>query len=44
MGGFAQTHADGIVSMDLFVVPTISFRLLCGLLILSHGAGFYGWV
>src|ERR1700688_4534085 len=30
-------HADGIVAMDLFVVPTISFRLLYGLLIMGHG-------
>ena len=29
-------HADGIAAMDLFVVPTISFRLLYGLLILRH--------
>jgi hypothetical protein len=29
-------HADGIASMDLFVVPTLSFRLLYGLLILCH--------
>src|SRR3981081_2986649 len=33
---FLQNHADGIASMDLFVVPTISFRLLYGLLILHH--------
>jgi hypothetical protein len=25
---FLRNHADGIVAMDLFVVPTISFRLL----------------
>ena len=25
---FLHNHADGIVSMDLFVVPTLSFRLL----------------
>jgi hypothetical protein len=31
---FLHNHADGIASMDLFVVPTISFRLLYGLLIL----------
>jgi hypothetical protein len=31
-----RNHADGIASMDLFVVPTISFRLLYGLLILAH--------
>src|SRR5262249_1364554 len=30
-------QADGIASMDLFVVPTLSFRLLFGLLILWHG-------
>jgi hypothetical protein len=30
---FLRNHADGIASMDLFVVPTISFRLLYGLLI-----------
>ena len=33
---FLYNHADGIASMDLFVVPTISFRLLYGLLILQH--------
>jgi hypothetical protein len=32
-----RTHADGIAAMDLFVVPTLSFRLLYGLLILKHG-------
>src|SRR6266852_4948222 len=34
---FLNNHADGIVAMDLFVVPTISFRLLYGLLIMGHG-------
>ena len=29
---FIRNHADGIAAMDLFVVPTISFRLLYGLL------------
>ena len=33
---FLHTHADGVASIDLFVVPTISFRLLYGLLILHH--------
>jgi hypothetical protein len=33
---FLHNHADGIAAMDLFVVPTISFRLLYGLLILRH--------
>jgi hypothetical protein len=34
---FLRNHADGIVSMDLFVVLTISFRLLYSLLIMGHG-------
>jgi transposase InsO family protein len=34
---FLRNHADGIAAMDLFVVPTISFRLLYGLLIMGHG-------
>jgi hypothetical protein len=28
---FLRNHADGIAAMDLFVVPTVSFRLLYGL-------------
>jgi hypothetical protein len=32
-----RNHADGIAAMDLFVVPTLSFRLLYGLVILNHG-------
>jgi len=34
---FLRNHANGIASMDPFVVPTISFRLLYGFLILHHG-------
>ena len=34
---FLHNHADGIASMDLLVVPTISFRLLYGFLLLQHG-------
>jgi hypothetical protein len=34
---FLHNHAAGIAAMDLFVVPTISFRLLYGLLIMGHG-------
>src|ERR1700688_3387412 len=34
---FLRNHADGIAAMDLFVVPTISFRLLYGLLVVGHG-------
>jgi hypothetical protein len=33
---FLLNHADGIASIDPFVVPTISFRLLYGLLVLRH--------
>src|SRR5258708_17079102 len=34
---FLRNHADGIAAIDLFVVPTISFRLLYALLIMGHG-------
>ena len=33
---FLRNQADGIVAMDLFVVPTVSFRVLYGLLIMGH--------
>jgi hypothetical protein len=32
-GTFLSIHADGIASMELFVVPTLSFRLLYGFLV-----------
>src|SRR6476469_3501945 len=41
---FLHNHADGIASMDLFVVPTISFRLLYGLLLLHHDRRQILWV
>jgi transposase InsO family protein len=41
---FLRNHADGIVAMDLFVVPTISFRLLYGLLIVGHGRRQVLWL
>jgi hypothetical protein len=41
---FLHNHADGIAAMDLFVVPTISFRLLYGLLILRHGRRQILWL
>jgi hypothetical protein len=41
---FLRNHADGIASMDLFVVPTASFRLLYGLLILQHGRRQIMWL
>ena len=39
---FLCNHADGIASMDLFVVPTLSFRLLYGFLVLRHHRTFRG--
>jgi transposase InsO family protein len=41
---FIRNHADGIAAMDLFVVPTISFRLLYGLLIMGHGRRQIVWL
>lgn len=41
---FLCNHADGIASMDLFVVPTLSFRLLYGLLVLRHGRRSIMWL
>src|SRR6266480_4383303 len=41
---FLRNHADSIASMDLFVVPTISFQLLYGLLILQHGRRQILWL
>lgn len=33
---FLHNHAEGIASIDFFVVPTASFRLLYGFLVLRH--------
>jgi len=41
---FLRNHGDGIAAMDLFVVPTISFRLLYGLLILRHNRRRILWL
>ena len=41
---FLRNHTDGIASMDLVVVPTISFRLLYGLLILQHRRRVILWL
>jgi transposase InsO family protein len=41
---FLRNHADGIAAMDLFVVPTVSFRLLYGLLIMGHGRREILWL
>src|SRR5258705_1682283 len=40
---FLRNHADGIAAMDLFVVPTISFRFLYGLLIVGHDRRHILW-
>ena len=41
---FLRNHADGIASIDLFVVPTLAFRLLYGLLILRHDRRHILWL
>ena len=41
---FLRNHANGIAAMDLFVVPTISFQLLYGLLIMGHGRRQILWL
>jgi transposase InsO family protein len=41
---FVCNHADGIAAMDIFVVPTVSFRLLYGLLILQHARRELLWL
>src|SRR5664279_4177504 len=34
---FLSNHADGIAAIDLFVLPTITFRILYCLVIIRHG-------
>jgi len=34
---FLSNHAEAIASIDLFVVPTIAFRMLFGFVFLHHG-------
>ena len=41
---FVLNHADGIAAMDLFVVPTVSFRLLYVLLIMRHSRRRILWL
>jgi hypothetical protein len=41
---FLRNHADGIASIDLFVAPTISFRLLYALLVLRHSRRQLLWL
>jgi len=37
-------HADAVASIDLFVVPTISFRLLYGFLVVRHSRREILWL
>jgi transposase InsO family protein len=41
---FLRNHADGISSIDIFVVPTISFPPLYGLLVLRHSRRQLLWL
>src|SRR5262245_43314050 len=41
---FLRNHADGIAAMDLIVVPTATFRLLYGLLVMTHGRRQILWL
>ncbi len=41
---FLHNHVDGIAAVDLFVVPTLSFRLLYGLLIMGHSRRRILWL
>jgi hypothetical protein len=41
---FLRNHADGIASMDRFVVPTVSFRLLYDFLSLRHSRSKLLWL
>ena len=41
---FLHNHAEAVASIDLFVVPTISFRLLYGFLILRHARRELLWL
>ena len=40
---FLRNHVDGIAALDLFVVPTIGFRLLYGLVIVRLARRFLVW-
>jgi hypothetical protein len=37
-------HVVQVAAMDLFVVPTMSFRLLCALLILRYNRSEIVWL
>ena len=41
---FLRNHTDAIASIDMFVVPTVSFKLLYGLVILRHSRRKLLWL
>jgi hypothetical protein len=41
---FLRNHADAVAPIDLFVVPTISFRLLYGFFVLRHSRREIMWL
>jgi hypothetical protein len=41
---FLRNHAEGIASVDLFVVPTIAFEQLFAFLVLGHGRRQLLWI
>ena len=43
-GTFLRNHAPDIAAIDLFVVPTLSFGLLYGLVIIRFGRRYLVWV
>jgi hypothetical protein len=40
---FLRNHADGIASIDLFVVPTVAFAQLYAFVVLGHGRRTLLW-
>ena len=40
---FLRNHADGIASIDLFVVPTVTFERLFAFVVLGHGRRRLVW-
>jgi hypothetical protein len=41
---FLRNHAPDIAAMDLFVVPTIGFKLLYGFVIIRFDCRDLGWI
>ena len=39
-----RNHVDGVAAIDFFVVPTLSFQLLYGLLIMGYGRRQIVWL